>query len=555
MRRRSKKELASTSSTKCITHSQTLSPTKSPIKKQQLKLEKVDIKMQVIIENNTGFPNENVFITIKGKTKGGWPCFVDLGHNQSSLVITHSDMMTMQYGYSLLALSGCNGGEVKIQIPQIKSGHIFFSLGRPLNFELDESLKIKHINPEDFNNLNYYTLYDQIKITYDKSGSWIRPTALEFFSLPIFLSQKELATKYDNNNMPLTEVGFSASRGEILQLIEHAFNGSNAWWKLISKYQDITFRVMSPSKGMFFPKDYLNKFVDTIWNHYSKEGNMLSIDCHKVQQFEPEFTEYIFTGRIESNAFVFRNFSEEVGARLEKTEACSLFEWTSNTSIFSQNTTKAVIARYLTIAFEVGFLPLLDNNAVLSKKYFKKYQNLFYKFNGSEDANNPWYNLYSKVLHEANLGTKIATCAYDILSMQTTLHDPDYKNVAPLTISLGNVDLQTLPSPYKNHHYKKVTIIFQGVQTNSDLTVEYSKEDVFNELERHEFIALYDVTTPIKLKFNGVVQHIYTKPNIIEPIQKGVTECIAIQTDICGELTIVFEFPLSEEYPMTELVG
>ncbi|MFK7974305.1 MAG: beta-1,3-glucanase family protein [Rickettsiaceae bacterium] len=524
--------------------------------------------MKAIIKNNTGFLNEQVYINIQGKTTGEHHCFVDLGGGKSSIVPTFAGMNTMQYGFNLRTLSGHNGGDVEINIPQITEGHIFFSMGRPLKFEINKAtLHIQDINPEITTSINHYTLYDKINLTFNQTGSWISPTAIDFFSMPIHISQKGLVAR----GAPCEEVGFSKSRGEILQSVEQTLSKSDTWKTLIKQFEDTTLRVISPTKSASFPKYYLNNYLQDVWWNYTKDQPNLQIYCEQIRKDMPALQAYQFHGYFEGGLYFFAN-ANGLKVTVSQPNATSFFAETPY-SLPDNSTPESFIARVLTAAYNVGFIPTPDNDAWLSTPYFIANRAQFFTNHYSNDPNNPYYNLYSKALHDANDKNPIYTnpCEnalfaiqkqwVNILGQAGTLYDTVYADIKPITITLGNLSLNALPDPLKNHYYDKV-IIRVNQEATEKLHVKFWRPaepaelgGQFILLDNNVDVQLADVTTPILLQVNKVDQHIYTKPNFIEPTIEGLTEGFTFLSDADGVLNMTFSLPHTEEHKMLDLAG
>src|SRR5690606_17398849 len=96
-----------------------------------------------------------------------------------------------------------DGVGYKMNLPMVNSARMVFSLKYPVSLPVvkNDLGQIKITDPDGFDpaDVNYYTLYDKVEFSYDDSGIWINPTAVDFFSIPI---------RIENANSQLPASGF-----------------------------------------------------------------------------------------------------------------------------------------------------------------------------------------------------------------------------------------------------------------------------------------------------------------------------------------------------------
>jgi hypothetical protein len=272
-------------------------------------------------------------------------------------------------------------------------------------------------DPQNTTDPSYNLFFDKVEFTYMGNDTWTNPTAVDFFALPISIAQNGKT------------YGLTVSRATVIDTVTKAFNAApnKAWLKLIIKNDEGTvLRILAPGRDntdRFFDPNYLDgkpySYIDDVWNYY--KNNTLVIDCTELHNNPnaPTLGDYMFTGHVEGDKFIFRNQTENYTVELGKyskdpTLSNSFFRGAQGIFEAQNNTPKAVIVRSLTAAWCVGLLPL-ENGAVLNRNYFLTHTDQFYKDNPrlSPQAKNrgPFYNLYGKAIH--TLSTSIYTWSYD----------------------------------------------------------------------------------------------------------------------------------------------
>jgi hypothetical protein len=393
-----------------------------------------------------------------------------------------------------------NGNHI-FHVAHIQSGRIYFSINSPLSLYFESSTQTIP-DPDGFKTRdpNYYTLYDKVEFSFVDAGIWFNPTAVDFFSLPIEIS--------DNSSVTTKDAGLVDSRTAIFAKARSIFTQNDKttdheWSKLFLKYNNDDLRLMSPGKAMIevpgqdenpfknaaFSANYLanpNKFgfdyLNSLWAYYKtnelkvnvKElegqkddnGKTLPVACdnHAVT-----LTDYIFTGHVDnSDNFVFSN-ADGCTVTLTNPQSISFFAGAVGSFDAPNNTPKAIIVRELTSAFDVGLLPA-PNNTVLglskelespagSKDYIPNPDNYFiknlhagnyYKDNAFNHTvgTGPWYDLYSEALHSYGHEHPIYTFAYDdTLGQDGTIHEGNGTNPGKVTITLHDLTGTNIPNP------------------------------------------------------------------------------------------------------------
>lgn len=495
--------------------------------------------LPLILKNNSGFSNDQVYIVAKAldsKTKKD--CFLQFKENVASCVPVTATTSSVDFSYTMKQLESFS----ELKIPPVESGRIYFSVGSPMYLPVN-SADNKIIDADGFlpRDTNYYTLYDKIEFSYVVNtnangdvtgGSWVNPTAVDNFSLPLRIEQPGAASH-------MKAAGLTGSRVEIFNALQSEVRDndttdSQEWQKLFLEFKGDDFttplRFMATGKAMVngiagttpFDEYYLNNgrshdyafnYVDKTWEFY--ETNTLLIDATEIQPFF-KLNSYLFTGHVEGDTFIFTNEDGSYVERIEKPEnSLPFFAGANGTFDHQNNTPKAVIVKNLTAAFIVGLLPAL-NGTLLNTPYLKsqKDQGKYYTENDylGYPAQGPWYDLYGKALHIFGDEQPIYTFAYDdVLAQDGTLHDPNVNNISPVTVTLGDMTGTTIPEPFNDDSTYTVTV---------GLNDEFSTV-IYNGEKLKSGQTLENVTMPFTVIADGNVANIYIKYPMVKPYYEG----------------------------------
>jgi hypothetical protein len=377
-----------------------------------------DFPMTIV--NNTNNPAiKKIYILVKGNnpiTRN--QCCV--AFRQDGSVGTYVDLTagtdTKAYSYDYTFFK-----DGVMHLPNIESGRIYISINTPLTMPivLDANKRYSTADPDPQNTTDpsYDVFFDKVEFTYMGNDTWTNPTAVDFFALPISIAQ-------DGKTFGLT-----VARKQVIDTVTKAFNEApdKSWLKLIVKNsQGTVLRILAPGRDnttKFFDPNYLNQpsysYIDDVWNYY--RNNSIVIDCTELRNNPnaPRLGDYMFTGKVEGDNFIFTNNSKDhtvvLGNRSQDpTLSNSFFRGAQGVFEAQNNTPKAIIVRSLSAAWCVGLLPT-ENGAIVNRKYFLDRQGQFYKRNPRLSSQSldkgPFYNLYGKAIHE--LSRSIYTWSYD----------------------------------------------------------------------------------------------------------------------------------------------
>jgi hypothetical protein len=521
------------------------------------------VPFKIIVKNNFGIADDSkVYVTAKATNLNKHACFVEFNNGNTYCKDITLNTRSSDYAYKLEDLKDSSGA-ITLDIPPLSAGRMYFSVQYPVHLPIiiDQSCPQNSTigDPDGFNTLdpNYYILYDKIEFSYTSSGSFVNPTAVDFFSIPIQISQPSATSA-------IKVSGFSSSRKEILDGFDKTIsdtmkerNPSNLkeWGTLTLPFNNndgssTTLRLMSPGKAAFadgenpmFPNDYLTNvkyginYVDEVWKYYSKEGNSVSIDCSEITNY------HTAVGRIENGNFAFhdKTLTGPIIVTIGKPTSNSFFAGAQSTFNFPDKTPGSVIAKVLTAAFSVGMLPV-DNNVLLGQHtYFDKptVQKDYYTDNAYlENKGGPWWIAYSKGLTIP--GQPIYTFAYDdVLNKDGTLVDSNVNKIGPIELTLGDMTGTKIPDPQSDTNKYDVTIALGENNCKSYETLIHDGKTIIPT----EPLTLTKASMPIKVTFNGVEESLYLKHSMVKPYMVG----IGINKDeSTGAYTVAFPGPLNQ---------
>lgn len=451
----------------------------------------------------------------------------------------------------------------QLYLPKAISGRIYLSVGSPMEMIVkhDNKGNLTIPDPDGFKTRdpNYYKLYDKVEFSYNDLGTWMNPTAVDFFSLPLGIHQPSA----DNRQ----KAGFTtSSRQAILKHVRQTIqNKANRqpptkqiWQRLLLTYQGATdkhgqqttvLRLMAPGKAMThtnplsqnspFDPHYLANdklgfnYIDALWQYYNQKGQTVVIDTSELKgnPDAPQLDDYQFIGHVNNKGqFVFSNGNPEHTVTLDKPATKAFFAGATGVFNASNNTPKAIIVRQLTSAFEVGLLPA-DNGTVLDHDYFLKMKDDFYHDNDYLKTGNtgPWYDLYSRALHSVSGLDKepIYTFAYDdALGQDGTLHDSNADNIGTATITLGNLKGTFIPRPEKEQHNYHITV-YLGQNQSGDY---YPATIAGHSLKPGKALDIKTIRTPIHMQLNHKTYKIHLKHPMIKPY-RPITDGIILKQD------------------------
>lgn len=495
--------------------------------------------------NNSGFDDNEIYFVVKALNPiNGKDCFLqfDTEDGIGTCKDVSEKYSSQDFSYTAAQLK-------KLKIPKVSSARIYFSIGMPMDLYVNPK-DHKIIDSDGFNprDPNYYTLHDKVEFSYNDYGTWINPTAVDYFSLPLRIEQP-------GANSHLKAAGVYEAYDKTFTILRSVISTydktkTKIWKKLFIDYVDknneiTTLRFVAPGKAMIqgipntdpFDENYLSNssvynfdYINAVWEYY--KDHILFIDASEINNFFA-LDDYLFSGHVVGEEFIFSNatgtYTEKI---LKPNRSTPFFAGAIDEFNHQNNTPKAIIIRQITAAFDVGLLPASEG-IILNHDYFESQRQLGYYYQNNKRLpktdQGPWYDLYSKALHSIGEDQPIYTFAYDdALGQDGTLHCSNAKNIAPITITLGNIDGVKIPNPYIDHKRYRVEVLI-----GHKSVIEYK-----GRLLKHGEI-LENVNVPFVVKLNGQEAQIYITPPMVRPYFEGANG-IVIENPYKGHTIISF---------------
>jgi Beta-1,3-glucanase len=424
--------------------------------------------LPVVIVNNSGLPDSEVFILLTGvATDGLTQVWGNI--NTASGITTLQNVALIDnsttFSYPLSALPVASGGHV-FYVPQIRSALIWFSMNTALSMTVVSvapevpPLQIVQPNFTNPSDTNYTTNFDIYEFAFLLAGSpqvAADATAVSFFSLPLYgyLSGATTASSTTGLYQPRSYIMSQAAT-----ILNTAPEPERAQWNnlfLTSSGQILRF--VSTGKAIaasLFDANYLDdasaygySYIEDIWTGASSfyVNNNLNLT---VTVTDPSTATYTYAGRVQpDNTFLF--ISSDGGPEVTFPVPTLAPPATSSTTfdIFSAinfitplptaGTAADAVSKLVQESIIAGLVPTTNT---LSLAYLPANQANYYTVNSNlspaGQTTGPWYDLYSKALH--SLGS-IYTYGFDEpLWPQVLIGAPFTDGFTYLGITIGSVD-------------------------------------------------------------------------------------------------------------------
>lgn len=483
---------------------------------------------QVKITNTSGFSDDKVWIIAKGKEFDYQP--PELYKKEESFFQFDAEGKASFFHPTKLGMSiapfakqlstfpkdPANAGVYLLSFPHTDSGRIYFSIGKGVTFSIVEvseegkpSISIADPAAAEPTDPNYAVIYDKAEFSYDLGNTiWFNTTAVDFISMPITITSHPLEEEKG------ITVGLSKTRSEIINGTDTSsghipgfndgFKGKD-WPKLKLVYPDpvkgTVLRIMAPNHGKDFNKNYLDAYLKVIWNYYKDHG--LKVDCSEVK--DSKGNNYgTFTGKaIDGEKGPFRFFNDMNAKEFHDINlptSDQAFGCAGESLDAPNNTPKAVIVRGLTAAINVGLLPIKsERTPVLNRQFFEDNHDNFYKDNQQGDTDNPWYNLYSKILH--SFGDKIYAFAYDDAVGQDSTLSIENKEGVFIAVKLNDMDMSDTEIPDPDNDDKNLYNITFTPGLNGLGSMFNPNDKETHEIPAKQATTVNNVKSPFKLTY------------------------------------------------------
>lgn len=531
------------------------------------------------IANNTKVAgNDQVYVYIKAQTINAphHACVMKFNsQGQGDCIVVNDQTKMADYNYPLSFFPKAKNANnaFAAYLPPTISGRIYFSIGSPMVFYTTKGAEGQHTipDPDGFKTRDpdYYKLYDKVEYSYNQLGTWINPTAVDFFSIPIGIHQASSQSLKNSGfgKSSRTEI-FNQVKSELAIAKEKTPSTFKDWNKLWLNFEgnfadgstgNTILRFMAPGKAMTEPNplsanipfapNYLTddklglNYINAIWDYYKTHNNQVGIDTKEINQGKPQV--FLIKGVDENNNLIFSDGKTTV--KISKPQSISFFAGAQGSFNAANNTPKAIIVRELTSAFEVGLLPFpamanKDGITVINKSYFEtqKQAGRYYTENPLLAAGNtgPWYDLYSKALHSVGNDQPIYTFAYDdALGQDGTLHDPNANDIGLVKIKLGDMTGAKIPAPAKDNNRYQITAIVGGpavVTVNGHEVTAKTSGPI-----RCAGNTICELTVPLEVTYDGKPYQIDLAHPMVKPYNTW-TDSIVITKTGKNSYTLIF---------------
>ena len=414
--------------------------------------------LPVVIVNNSGLPDDEVFVVVTGADPVVTTTQVFLGINTSTGIGTRVTAATGQnatmFTVSLSQLPPVSHNGHVIYFPTISGGEVWFSMQKKLSMPVNGNSLVQPAfnNPNDPNG-NYTTNFDIFEVAYVTATTpniVADATAVSFFSLPLF---GYMSTPSSPNNT----TGLFQRRSTIQAHATNYFAAApeaSQWNQLILTSGGNFLRILSPGKSMAIPAfdptyldhmaSYGYSYINDIWSGASSFYRMHSPIIMTI----PNGTLQTYHGVIQANnSIIFTSqgaptYTVVFAPPVTTTPSTTFDIFSGVLLVSSDNSPGAADGVQLSKLFEeaiiAGLIPTTNN---VSNPYLLANQSNYYNVNpnltGTGPTTGPWFDLYSKALH--SLGS-IYTFAYDEpLWPDVQITSNSLESSTYIGITIGNV--------------------------------------------------------------------------------------------------------------------
>lgn len=381
----------------------------------------------IVLVNQSTLDDADVYIVVTGKnqtTQEQVFVSIDPSTGIGTLVVAADGDNALNYGLSLSQLPIGSTGRV-IYLPNIIGGEVWISMNNKLNMPTNGN-DIVQPNFSSTDDPNYYTNFDIFELAYTTNSApniVADATAVSFHSLSLV---GYISTPSSSNDT----TGLSQNRSTVLNAMSAAFAAapeSDQWNKLFLRNGGEVLRVLSPGKGTLAPTanqfdpNYLDNaaaynfsYIEDIWT-----GGSAFYKTHDLKLTIPNGSLETYTGEIQlDDTITFTSapsgYVVTFAAPVTTTPSTTFNILSGITLVASDNSPGQADGVQLSKLFEEAIIAgLVPTANTLSNEYLTENQANYYQFNsnlGTTAATGPWYDLYSKSLHDLGY---IYTFAFD----------------------------------------------------------------------------------------------------------------------------------------------
>ncbi len=362
------------------------------------------------IVNNSGYPDNQVYISFIGKVSGVYHrlvwntgAFVQCLETDNTLTVEGQADKYCEY-YTTLDKIKKPDGKYTFTVPKNDGGRLWISFANPVYFHINTGGGLREPSTDNSADPNYQTQFDKFEITYDSFGVTANTTCVDFYCLPLMFEMK-------NGSTSLGKLGLNRTQQAVVQALAAG----------VQTYQMVTpYRVLSPmtlNPGVTFPNDYFNNYVNYCWDYYTTHTLTLTVKG------------YMFTGTVTGDVLSLANASLAETHTISRPSSRQVIDCTG-AGVFDPAGTGDFNARDGQIKDQVN---MALNRSVMHLSDWTIETN-FYKQNGLTDAQyRP--NIYAKILHSLGIDRKIYAFPMDEMGWASKLEQQPATDII-LTINL-----------------------------------------------------------------------------------------------------------------------
>ncbi|KAK6532100.1 hypothetical protein TWF694_003262 [Orbilia ellipsospora] len=170
---------------------------------------------------------------------------------------------------------------IKITIPRLAGGRIYFSLDKPLVFLLNPGPALVEPSVTNPTDPNYHTDWTFMEFTYNQDQLYANISYVDFISIPISLSLTTSSSAV-KRVLGLPRDGLEKIANG---LESQSRTDGEKWGDLIVRNEaGRVMRILSPNQGMILHpslfEGYFEPYINAVWEHYSTRDINIDTQCH-----------------------------------------------------------------------------------------------------------------------------------------------------------------------------------------------------------------------------------------------------------------------------------
>ena len=304
-------------------------------------------RLQVALQNDTS--SNNVFAYITGQAiDNGNALFLLSADGETPYFPSSPQSTGTRLDRNISIDLGAPGNTVRVHIPRLAGGRIWFSVGEPLVFALNPGPGL--VEPSIFNQAdpNHNTNFGFAEFTFNNAQVFANISYVDFVGLPIAMSLEDTNRRTQHvSGMPADGL-HTIAQG----LRAQTQRDGRRWSSLIVNRKDgHLLRILSPNSGVLLNpnwfQDYWTNYVNQVYGRYS--NSPLTIDT------QAQFGDV--NGRVAGGGINFGG-----GGVFRKPRAEDIFSCSTGPFATGQNAQTNTIIPRLAAAFNRSTLLLTDNH-------------------------------------------------------------------------------------------------------------------------------------------------------------------------------------------------